>query len=46
MKGYDKYERAYFMPPVCTYDWVKKDYVDKSTYLVFCRFKRWQSGSD
>ena len=30
MKGYDKYERAYFMPPVCTYDWVKKDYVDKA----------------
>ena len=30
MKGYDKYERAYFMPPVCTYDWVKKDHVDKA----------------
>ena len=30
MKGYDKYERAYFMPPVCTYDWVKKDYIDKA----------------
>ena len=30
MKGYDKYERAYFMPPECTYDWVKKDYVDKA----------------
>ena len=23
-----KYERAYFMPPVCTYDWVKKDHID------------------
>lgn len=30
MKGYDKYSRAYFMPPECTYDWVKKDYVDKA----------------
>ena len=30
MKGYDKYERAYFMPPECTYDWVKKDYIDKA----------------
>lgn len=29
MKGFDKYERAYFMPPECTYDWVKKDYIDK-----------------
>ena len=28
MKGYDKYERAYFMPPECTYEWVKKDYID------------------
>lgn len=30
MKGYDKYERAYFLPPTCTYDWVKKDYIDKA----------------
>lgn len=29
MKNYDKYERAYFMPPVCTYDWVKKEYIEK-----------------
>ncbi len=29
MKNYKKYKRAYFLPPVCTYDWVKKDYVDK-----------------
>ena len=28
MKGYDKYERAYFMPPECTYEWVKKDYIE------------------
>lgn len=27
MKNYDKYEKAYFMPPECTYDWVKKDAV-------------------
>ncbi len=30
MKGYEKYERAYFMPPVCSYEWVKKDYIDKA----------------
>ncbi|MBR1389832.1 MAG: 2-isopropylmalate synthase [Lachnospiraceae bacterium] len=29
MKGYEKYERGYFLPPVCSYDWVKKDYIDK-----------------
>lgn len=29
MKNYEKYERAYFMPPVVTYDWVKKDYIQK-----------------
>lgn len=34
MKGYEKYERAYFMPPECTYDWVKKDYIDKAPYWV------------
>lgn len=28
MKNYQKYERAYFMPPEITYDWVKKDYID------------------
>lgn len=28
MKNYEKYERQYFMPPVCEYDWVKKEYVD------------------
>ena len=31
MKNFDKYEKAYFMPPECTYDWVKND-------LVFRRF--------
>ena len=30
MKNYNKYERQYFMPPVCDYDWVKKDYIDKA----------------
>ncbi len=28
MENYEKYERAYFLPPECTYDWVKKDYID------------------
>lgn len=30
MKNYSKYERSYFMPPVVTYDWVKKDHIDKA----------------
>ena len=30
MKNYRKYERAYFMPENPTYDWVKKDYIDKA----------------
>lgn len=30
MKNYKKYERAYFMPENPTYDWVKKDYIDKA----------------
>lgn len=34
MKGFDKYERAYFMPPECTYDWVKKEYID--TPPIWC----------
>ena len=29
MKNSNKYERTYFMPPEVTYDWVKKEYVDK-----------------
>ena len=29
MKNYDKYEIQYFMPPECTYDWVKKDHITK-----------------
>ena len=29
MKNCQKYERTYFMPPVVTYDGVKKEYIDK-----------------
>ena len=29
MKNFDKYERQYFMPPEVTYDWVKKDAIEK-----------------
>lgn len=29
MKNFDKYTRQYFMPPVATYDWVKKDHIDR-----------------
>ena len=29
MENYKKYQRQYFMPPEPTYDWVKKDYIDK-----------------
>ncbi len=28
MENAKKYMRQYFMPPVCEYDWVKKDYID------------------
>lgn len=28
MKGFEKYFRGYFMPPVECYDWVKKEYID------------------
>ena len=27
MEHAGKYEKSYFLPPVCTYDWVKKDAV-------------------
>lgn len=30
MKNFEKYERTYFMPPAVSYDWVKKDHIDKS----------------
>ncbi|MBQ1193363.1 MAG: 2-isopropylmalate synthase [Lachnospiraceae bacterium] len=29
MENYNKYKKSYFMPPVCTYDWVKKDFIEK-----------------
>lgn len=29
MKNFEKYEKQYFMPPEVTYDWVKKDAIDK-----------------
>ncbi len=29
MKNYQKYERAYFMPPQGCYDWVKKEYIEQ-----------------
>ena len=29
MKGFDKYQKSYFMPPVPCYDWVKKDCITK-----------------
>ena len=34
MKNSNKYIRQYFMPPVCEYDWVKKDHID--TPPVWC----------
>ena len=30
MKNYDKYKRNYYMPPVESTDWVKKEYIDKA----------------
>lgn len=30
MKNYQKYEKSYFMPPKVTYDWVKKDHIEKA----------------
>ena len=29
MKNYEKYTRPFFLPPVCSYDWVKKNYIEK-----------------
>lgn len=29
MENFKNYQRAYFMPPVVSYDWVKKDHIDK-----------------
>lgn len=30
MKNFKKYAPQYFRPPVCTYDWVKKDHIEKA----------------
>ncbi len=30
MENFKKYEHSYFMPPVVTYDWVKKDCIEKA----------------
>ncbi|MCX4270010.1 MAG: 2-isopropylmalate synthase [Lachnospiraceae bacterium] len=30
MKGFEKYQKTYFMPPVDCYDWVKKDAIDRA----------------
>lgn len=30
MKGFDKYQKSYFMPPVPCYDWVSKDSIEKA----------------
>lgn len=30
MKNCSKYERVYFMPPECTYDWVQKEYITEA----------------
>ena len=34
MKGFEKYQKSYFMPPVPCYDWVKKDAIEKAP--VWC----------
>lgn len=34
MENFRKYERSYFLPPVVTYDWVKKDHIEKAP--VWC----------
>ena len=39
MFDYRQYKRGYFMPPVPSYDWVKKEYSDKAP------IKRWQSSA-
>lgn len=34
MKGFEKYKKSYFMPPVECYDWVKKDSIEEAP--VWC----------
>ncbi len=33
MKNCEHYRRGYFMPPVESIDWVKKEYIDKAQHL-------------
>ena len=44
MKGFDKYQKSYFMPPEESYDWVKKDSIDKAP--VWCSVDLRESGVD
>ena len=37
-------KEAYFMPPECTYDWVKKRIYHQSPALVLRGSKRWKPG--
>ena len=30
MQNYKKYQRGYFLPPVPSNEWVKKDYIEKA----------------
>lgn len=30
-----KYGKSYFMPPEVTYDWVKKDSIEKSPFFLY-----------
>ena len=30
MQNYQKYQRGYFLPPVPSFDWTKKDYIEKA----------------
>ncbi|MCR5587811.1 MAG: 2-isopropylmalate synthase, partial [Lachnospiraceae bacterium] len=34
MKGFEKYTRSYFLPPEPSFEWTKKDYIDKAP--VWC----------
>ena len=34
MKGFEKYQKSYFMPSAATYEWVKKDSITESP--VWC----------
>ena len=43
--NFGKYKRQYFMPPTPTYDWVKKEYIDKAPIWCRCRLKRRKSGT-